>query len=149
MPSKVYLPTAVSKPRKAPHCGALWAEGGRTATTFLYLAQNRTGYIMRKSEAKSCKNGKRKSSVRAFFCREKNALLYRFRTIDHKRLTFAFTPESKQGVFSCAAACRREGWENWPERQRALSLRRRITAGLHHRNSFRPHPEQLLRILTA
>lgn len=49
---------------------------------------------MQKSEAKSCKNGNRKSSVRAFFCGEKSALFYRFRTIDHKRLTFAFTPKS-------------------------------------------------------
>ena len=47
-----------------------------------------------KSETKSCKNGNRKSSVRAFFCGEKRALFYRFRTIGQKWLTFAFTPKS-------------------------------------------------------
>ena len=50
--------------------------------------------MMQKSEAKSSKNGNRKSSVRAFSYREKNALLYRFRTLGHKRRTFAFILES-------------------------------------------------------
>ena len=91
---KTPQPTTLKTPVNCPHCGQKWLGRASVKTPALYPAQNRTGYMMRKSEAKSCKNGKRKSSVRAFFCREKNALLYRFRTIDHKRLTFAFTPES-------------------------------------------------------
>jgi len=39
--------------------GGRWSQ----ATTFLYLAQNRTGSMMQKSEAKSCKNGDTKSFV--------------------------------------------------------------------------------------
>ena len=45
--------TAVSKPRKAPHCGALWLRGAQLRAPLFILCFNRTAFAARKSGLKS------------------------------------------------------------------------------------------------
>ena len=97
-PPRCTLDCGVSKPRKAPHCGALWLRGAQLRAPLFILCFNRTAISIQKIDSKSSKSHLKslprispKSYRHRLYLKPFLIAIFNF---SHKRPTFAFTGES-------------------------------------------------------